>query len=66
MRHSLVGHLVDAYTAYEKQKFAETPRDGGRRAAMSVEINNESGVEVDETVLQRLTGFVFEVFACSP
>ena len=33
---------------------------------MSVEINNESGVEVDETVLQRLTGFVFESLHVHP
>ena len=33
---------------------------------MSVEINNESGVEVDETVLQRLTGFVFEFLHVHP
>ena len=23
--------IVDAYTAYEEQKFAETPRDGGKK-----------------------------------
>lgn len=33
---------------------------------MSVEINNESGVEVDESVLQRLTGFVFESLHVHP
>ncbi len=33
---------------------------------MSVEINNESGIEVDETVLQRLTGFVFESLHVHP
>ena len=33
---------------------------------MSVENNNESGVEVDETVLQRLTGFVFESLHVHP
>ena len=33
---------------------------------MSVEINNESGVDVDETVLQRLTGFVFESLHVHP
>lgn len=33
---------------------------------MSVEINNESGVAVDETVLQRLTGFVFESLHVHP
>ena len=33
---------------------------------MSVEINNESGVEDDETVLQRLTGFVFESLHVHP
>ena len=31
VRHSLVGRIVDAYTAYEEQKFAETPRDGGKK-----------------------------------
>ena len=33
---------------------------------MTIEITNESGVEVDETVLQRLTGFVFESLHVHP
>lgn len=33
---------------------------------MSVEINNESGVDIDETVLQRLTTFVLEALHVHP
>lgn len=33
---------------------------------MSIEINNESGVEIDETVLQRLAAFVLDALHVHP
>ena len=76
VRHTLVGRIVDAYTKYDAEQAgaagsrASRPRRTSRPAPpdrtsrsserMSIEINNESGVEVDESALQRLATFALD------
>ena len=64
VRHRLVGDIVTAYSVWDeiqrnrvKHSVARDKR-GERR--MSIEVNNESGVTVDEAQLVQLSRFIFE------
>ncbi len=76
VRHRLVGDIVDAYARYDEQTAPlRQPAPAGRaprRATepagqqMSIEVNNESGVAVDERVLAELGRFVLDAMGVDP
>ena len=74
VRHKLVGKIVDAYERYDAKA-----SEHGRRAApatarrkrtgntkVSVDINNESGVAVDEDALRELAQYVIDQMETHP
>ncbi len=82
VRHKLVADIVDAYERFDARQAAETgqqpggrPRRDSRRPAasgadaghaMSIEIANESGVEVDEAALAALARHVLDGMRVHP
>ncbi len=64
VRHRLVGDIVIAYSIWDEapgnRVKHSVSRDKRGEHAMSIEVNNESGVQVDEAQLVALVRFIFE------
>jgi probable rRNA maturation factor len=72
VRHKLVGRIVDAYAQYDAEESTRGPqRSAGRRRRrptqpVSIEVANESGVEVDEQALVQVARHVLDRLGVSP
>ena len=63
VRHRLVGKIVAAYDAFDSAPAASR---GARAPIMTIEVQNESGVEFDELRTQRLARFVMDRMRVHP
>ena len=64
VRHRLVGDIVNAYSVWDEVQRNRVKhsvaRENAGRTRMSIEVNNESGVAVDESELVALSRFIFD------
>ena len=66
VRHRLVSEIVDAYARHDAGRLRRRPAAAPRDASVSIEIANETGVEVDADRLAALARFLLDRLRIHP